>query len=54
MIMLLLLSGLIGLKKIPAIELNISCPNVKMGGMVFGTNPDSARDVIKSREGNLL
>ncbi len=36
------------LEKISAIELNISCPNVKMGGMAFGTNPVSAREVIKS------
>jgi dihydroorotate dehydrogenase (NAD+) catalytic subunit len=36
------------LKKIPAIELNISCPNVKMGGMAFGTNPKSAREIIKA------
>ena len=36
------------LDKIPAIELNISCPNVKRGGMIFGTNPDSARDVIRA------
>ncbi len=36
------------LEKIPAIELNISCPNVKMGGMAFGTNPASAREVIKA------
>lgn len=36
------------LDKIPAIELNISCPNVKMGGMAFGTNPDSAREAVKS------
>jgi len=36
------------LNGIPAIELNISCPNVKMGGMAFGTNPDSAREVIKA------
>lgn len=35
------------LEKIPAIELNISCPNVKMGGMAFGTNPVTAREVIK-------
>jgi dihydroorotate dehydrogenase (NAD+) catalytic subunit len=35
------------LDKIPAVELNISCPNVKMGGMAFGTNPVSAREVIK-------
>ena len=33
---------------IPAIELNISCPNVKMGGMAFGTNPKSAREVIRA------
>lgn len=36
------------LKKISAIELNISCPNVKMGGMAFGTNPASAREVTKA------
>jgi len=36
------------LEKIPAIELNISCPNVKMGGMAFGTNLNSAREVTKA------
>jgi dihydroorotate dehydrogenase (NAD+) catalytic subunit len=36
------------LEKIPAIELNISCPNVKMGGMAFGTNPVSAREVTRA------
>jgi dihydroorotate dehydrogenase (NAD+) catalytic subunit len=36
------------LEKIPAIELNISCPNVRMGGMAFGTNTDSAREVIRA------
>jgi dihydroorotate dehydrogenase (NAD+) catalytic subunit len=36
------------LDRIPAIELNISCPNVKMGGMIFGTNPKPAREVIKA------
>ncbi|HEX2969271.1 MAG TPA: dihydroorotate dehydrogenase [Bacteroidales bacterium] len=36
------------LDKIPAIELNISCPNVKMGGMAFGTNPASAREAVKA------
>jgi len=35
------------LEKIGAIELNISCPNVKMGGMAFGTNLDSAREVTR-------
>ena len=36
------------LEKISAIELNISCPNVKMGGMAFGTNTDSAREVTRA------
>ena len=35
------------LDKIRAIELNISCPNVKMGGMAFGTNINSAREVTR-------
>ena len=34
------------LDKIPAIEMNISCPNVKKGGMGFGTNPDMAAQVV--------
>ena len=33
------------LENIPAIELNISCPNVKEGGMAFGTSCDSAASV---------
>lgn len=36
------------LDKIPAIELNISCPNVKEGGMAFGTSACSAADVTKA------
>ena len=36
------------LEKIPAIELNISCPNVKQGGMAFGTNCISAAQVVKA------
>lgn len=35
------------LDRIPAVELNISCPNVKKGGMIFGTNPTSAREVTR-------
>ncbi|MGE4271418.1 MAG: dihydroorotate dehydrogenase [Desulfitobacterium sp.] len=31
---------------IDAIEVNISCPNVKHGGMHFGTHPESAQEVI--------
>jgi len=36
------------LEKIPAIELNISCPNVKLGGMAFGTCPNSASEVVRA------
>lgn len=33
---------------IAALEVNISCPNVKGGGMVFGSSPQSAVDVTKA------
>lgn len=36
------------LEQIPAIELNISCPNVKEGGMAFGTSCKSASTVVKA------
>lgn len=36
------------LDKIPAIELNISCPNVKDGGMAFGVTCDGATSVVKA------
>ena len=36
------------LDNIHAIELNISCPNVKQGGMAFGTNPESAASVVNA------
>ncbi|MBF0649598.1 dihydroorotate dehydrogenase [Dysgonomonas sp. GY75] len=39
---------LLGLDKVPAIELNISCPNVKEGGMAFGVCADSAADVTRA------
>jgi dihydroorotate dehydrogenase (NAD+) catalytic subunit len=38
---------LAALDDIPAIELNISCPNVKLGGMAFGTNCAAAAEVTK-------
>ena len=31
-----------------ALEVNISCPNVKEGGIAFGTDPDMAFDVARS------
>lgn len=36
------------LERIPAIELNISCPNVKQGGMAFGVTPQGAAEVVKA------
>ena len=36
------------LECIPAIELNISCPNVKHGGMAFGTTTDGAASVVEA------
>lgn len=36
------------LDNIPAIELNISCPNVKDGGMAFGVTCQGAASVVKA------
>jgi dihydroorotate dehydrogenase (NAD+) catalytic subunit len=36
------------LEKIPAIELNISCPNVKDGGMAFGVTCTGAESVVRA------
>ena len=36
------------LERIPAIELNISCPNVKQGGMAFGVCASSAGEVVRA------
>lgn len=36
------------LDNIPAIELNISCPNVKEGGMAFGTSCAAAAEVVSA------
>jgi dihydroorotate dehydrogenase (NAD+) catalytic subunit len=36
------------LESIPAIELNISCPNVKDGGMAFGVTCEGAASVVKA------
>lgn len=36
------------LERIPAIELNISCPNVKEGGMSFGVSCAAAASVVKA------
>ncbi len=36
------------LERIPAIELNISCPNVKQGGMAFGVTTKGAASVVRA------
>ncbi len=36
------------LEGIPAIELNISCPNVRHGGMAFGVTTQGAASVVKA------
>ena len=36
------------LEAIPAIELNISCPNVKEGGMAFGVTCEGAASIVKA------
>lgn len=33
---------------VTAVELNISCPNVKQGGIVFGTEPEAAAQVVSA------
>lgn len=34
--------------EVAALEVNISCPNVKQGGIVFGTDPACAASVVKA------
>lgn len=36
------------IEAVAAIEVNISCPNVKAGGMVFGVDPQAAHGVIRA------
>lgn len=43
-----LASRLDGVRGIAALEINISCPNVKQGGMVFGTEPAMAASVVRA------
>lgn len=35
-----------GVEGISGLEVNISCPNIKEGGIAFGTDPEMARNVI--------
>jgi len=40
-----------GQSRVAAIEVNISCPNVKKGGIVFGTDPVEAAKVVSAVRG---
>lgn len=42
------LANLLDVDGVKAIELNISCPNVKDGGIIFGTDPIQAAKVTKA------
>ena len=41
-------AGLKGVEGVSAIEINISCPNVECGGMLFGTDPKTAANVTEA------
>lgn len=43
-----LASRLAGVDRIQAVELNISCPNVKRGGMAFGCAPESTAQITRA------
>jgi dihydroorotate dehydrogenase (NAD+) catalytic subunit len=42
-----LASSLDHVSEVSGVEVNISCPNVKHGGIVFGTDPKAAFDVVR-------
>ena len=46
------LAKLLDVDGVQAIELNISCPNVKDGGIIFGTNPKAAAEVTAMAKKN--
>lgn len=39
-------------KGVAGLEVNISCPNVKKGGLQFGSDPDSAAEVTRAVKAN--
>ena len=46
------LAKLLDVDGVAAIELNISCPNVKDGGIIFGTSPKAASEVTETAKKN--
>lgn len=41
------LAEMLDVPGVAAIELNVSCPNVREGGIVFGTDPEAASAVVR-------
>ena len=46
------LCRLLDVPGVAAIELNVSCPNVKEGGIVFGMDPEAASAVVRAAKAN--
>lgn len=46
------LAGMLDVPGVAGIELNVSCPNVKEGGIVFGTDPKAAAAVVREAKKN--
>ncbi len=42
------LANYLNLEGVAALEINISCPNVKQGGLAFGTQPEMAASVVEA------
>jgi len=42
-----ILAEMLNIPEIAAVELNVSCPNVKEGGIIFGTDPKMAAAVVR-------
>ena len=38
----------LSISKVSGLEVNVSCPNVKVGGMIFGTDPKATYDVVQA------
>ena len=43
-----LLAEMLDVPGVAAMELNVSCPNVKEGGIIFGTDPKAASNVVEA------
>ncbi|ERL25202.1 dihydroorotate dehydrogenase [Mitsuokella sp. oral taxon 131] len=46
------LAKMLDVPGVAAIELNVSCPNVKDGGILFGTDPEAASSVVRAAKAN--